>query len=109
MQDFGQEPTDPALVDRVSVMERLIHCYPSKVLLNINDAPHRKDPSIGIGKNEDHNALYTKLPSRIDVTITMKVREEMYQHSWSSRQVREEARNDISSKYLLDCLLSPIS
>ena len=108
MQDFGQEPTVPALIDHVDVMGRLPHCYTSKVLLNIDDA-RRPDPSIGLGKNEGPNALYTKLPSRIGVTTARKVREEMYQHSLSSRQAREKAQNDINLKYLLDCLPSPKS
>ncbi|KAL7554152.1 hypothetical protein ACHAWF_017553, partial [Thalassiosira exigua] len=46
VQDFGQEPTDPALVNRAGVVERLLRCYQSEGLLDTCGA----DLNEGVGK-----------------------------------------------------------
>lgn len=47
---------------------------------------------------EGDNALYTELPSPIDVATARKAREEMHNHFWSSHQARKNARNDTEAR-----------
>mmetsp|Transcript_5585 Transcript_5585/g.8560 ORF Transcript_5585/g.8560 Transcript_5585/m.8560 type:complete len:546 (-) Transcript_5585:70-1707(-) len=53
VRDFGQEPTDPKLVDRAEVMERLLRCYQMEGLLHFGDNhnnDNNPDLNLGLGK-----------------------------------------------------------
>jgi hypothetical protein len=42
VEDFGQEPTDPEVIDRAGVMERLLKCYEEEGLMDKFGYAHRK-------------------------------------------------------------------
>jgi hypothetical protein len=53
VQDFGQEPTDPEVVDRAEVMERLLACYREEGLMEMPQSSSEDDSSNlndGVGK-----------------------------------------------------------
>mmetsp|Transcript_10673 Transcript_10673/g.23602 ORF Transcript_10673/g.23602 Transcript_10673/m.23602 type:complete len:490 (+) Transcript_10673:144-1613(+) len=49
VRDFGEEPTDPALVERAGVMERLLRCYQIEGLLQ-SDTSCKEGLNLGVGK-----------------------------------------------------------
>ena len=50
VQDFGQEPTDPEVVDRAEVMQRLLACYHKEGLLEVPSSSSDKNLNEGVGR-----------------------------------------------------------